>query len=125
VPSPTASASTDAPQIKRFLLEVNPAAAHIAVDGVSAQVLAGRVAIEGAVGSVHTVRVTFAGRSSDQRIAIAHDGLVPSRVNMPPVAQPPEHVNPPENSAPKTDDKATISAAPTAAPSAGLSSIFE
>jgi eukaryotic-like serine/threonine-protein kinase len=124
-PSPIASARTDAPLSKRFLLEVNPAAAHIAVDGVSAQVLAGRVAIEGAVGSVHTVRVTFAGRNSEQRIAITHDGLVPSRVNMPPVAQPPEHVNPPENSAPKTDDKATISAAPTAAPSAGLSSIFE
>jgi hypothetical protein len=82
-PPALAVASVVPPSLKRFSLEVRPVTARVALDGAVVEARAGRVLLEGVVGSVHTARVTVGGRSHEQRVAITEDGLIPARVALP------------------------------------------
>lgn len=68
------------PSVKIFSLDVRPKNAQVTVDGVPAAVRDGRVSVEGAVGSVHSVQLTVAGRKTSSPVAITKEGLVPSQV---------------------------------------------
>jgi len=80
------------PELRRFLLELDPPDAVVNVDGVTLQSSGGRVPIEGPVGSVHEVRVTLGARRADRRVAVTDDGLLPPRLTLPRAAAPPAPV---------------------------------
>ena len=79
-PQPSA---TEFPAIKTFGLEVAPAGVAVTVDGKARPSTNGRVTLSGEVGSVLTVKLSHAGQSMEQRVAITTEGLVPSKVAIP------------------------------------------
>jgi serine/threonine protein kinase len=81
--APLPAALVPAAPLSRFSLQVSPPVAHVSLGGVAVESHAGRVLIEGPVGSVHTVRVSFGGRSLEQRVVITEDGLVPPAIIVP------------------------------------------
>lgn len=72
--------ATELPAIKTFGLEVAPSAVAVTVDGKAKPSTNGHVTLSGEVGSVLTVKLSYAGQSIEQRVAITTQGLVPSRV---------------------------------------------
>ncbi|HYP91474.1 MAG TPA: serine/threonine-protein kinase, partial [Polyangiaceae bacterium] len=75
-----------APEPPRFVLEVGPGGAQVEVDGVPLENDGGHVTIEGAVGSVHAVRVTNGALSREQQVVLTLEGAVPARVWAAPLA---------------------------------------
>ncbi|HWZ92271.1 MAG TPA: serine/threonine-protein kinase [Polyangiaceae bacterium] len=87
-PSATAVAKHDdspPPDIKHLSLDVGPTGVTTMIDGVSTDVTAGKVAVNGAIGSVHLVHLALGDRSVDQAVVVSSSGLLPSRVELPPI----------------------------------------
>jgi hypothetical protein len=74
------------PDIKHLTLDVGPAGVTAMIDGVSADVTAGKVAVNGAIGSIHAVHLALSDRTFDQTVVVSSAGLLPSKVELPPAA---------------------------------------
>jgi len=130
---PASSRNADtapSPAPPSFVLEVGPSGAQVSVDGVATKSEGGRVTLDGAVGSVHTVRVTLGAISREQQVALTLEGAVPARLwaEAAPSSGRPGHAALGSSAAPPVlPSKLTPTsppASPTAAPS-GLSTVFE
>ncbi len=113
------------PQTRSFTIEAGPPDARISVDDQPVQARDGTVSIEGALGSIHEVRITRGGKTFTQQVVLTVQGPVPARV-WAPVASPPVKSL---GSAAKPSHSAQAPSSPpptaaTAAPS-GLSTVFE
>jgi serine/threonine-protein kinase len=64
-----------------------PADAKVDVDGSAVAVRAGKVEIEGALGSVHRVRVSAGGRETTTEVILADSGPSPARVALAPAGR--------------------------------------
>ncbi|MEO8800135.1 MAG: serine/threonine-protein kinase [Polyangiaceae bacterium] len=89
-------------------LTVSPAGATAEVDGKLVNASAGDVEIDGAVGSVHHVKLSSGGREISADVVIAESGVVPSHLEVPALAAASTHTS--HSSSTKT---------PPATPSAG------
>lgn len=76
------------PAVQHFALEVGPPGARVAVDGAFVATKNGQILISGLAGTALTVRVELGSRSTEQRVAITNDGLVPSRLVLASVVAP-------------------------------------
>jgi eukaryotic-like serine/threonine-protein kinase len=128
-PSPTLASMgpTAEPQPQPFSIEVGPPGAEISVDRAPARVDGGKVRLQGAVGSIHELRLTYGGKTTEQQVVLTLQGPVPARVWAPIVGQPKPARSGAEPVAKATATVATPAlapATPAAAPS-GLSTVFE
>jgi serine/threonine-protein kinase len=89
-PTPSAEA-----MVRHVLLQVQPPADSIDVDGVSTVVDYGSVDLSGELGSVHKVRLRGSGREATVEVIITEDGARPRTVGLPAASLPP----PPRRSA--------------------------
>lgn len=106
----------------RYWLEVGPAGARVSVDQAATEPQSGRVAIEGAVGSRHRVRVTHGGLTREEEVVLTRQGLVPSKIVVAPAAASAKS----GRAAPPEPPKAAAATPATAAPApSGLSTVFE
>lgn len=80
---------------QRLPLRITPRGAAVLVDGRVARVEGGNVIIEGAIGSVHKVRVSHGKQSREERVFITVQGLEPNRLSLPSLA--PGAPSPPED----------------------------
>jgi serine/threonine-protein kinase len=80
VAPPSPSVAAPPPASKTFVLEVSPANVAVTVDGAPASVVDGRVSLSGTVGTVRALKLTHAGRTTEQRVAITSEGLVPAKL---------------------------------------------
>jgi hypothetical protein len=93
-PAPSISATlvtavvSATPPVQHFALEVGPPGARVVVDGALVSAKKGQVPISGPAGTALTVRVELGSRSTEQRVAITNDGLVPSRLVLAPIVTP-------------------------------------
>jgi eukaryotic-like serine/threonine-protein kinase len=78
-PPPEASA---APATRSVVVHVEPASARVRVGDVEASVTDGKVVLEGALGSVHTLTLEDSGRQTSARVVISEGGAVPSTVTL-------------------------------------------
>jgi serine/threonine-protein kinase len=67
-------------------VNIEPANAQITVDGQAVALQGGAITIEGALGSVHVVRVTAGNRSETTNVIIAEQGASPDLVTVAPLA---------------------------------------
>lgn len=129
-PSPSGVAMADVapvtPALKQFMLDVAPAGAFALLDGEPVPNQGGRILVQGPVGSVHNVRLTRAGRSVEQRIAITVEGLVPPKMAILQPSQRPVEQSPPAASAPvQPQTSPPVVPTPVAPPGTRLSEKFE
>lgn len=119
-----ASAQQPAPEPRpqRFSIEVGPSGAEVSVDQTPVAAIGGKVQLEGALGSIHDVRVRHAGKTFEQQVVLTLQGPVPGRVWAPAGSAPGRLVSPPKPAV--TTPPPAASPPPTAAPS-GLSTVFE
>jgi hypothetical protein len=67
---------------KHFELPVLPEGAEASIDGKSASITAGKLAIEGPVGATRNVRLSFKDQQEDFVVAIAETGVVPPKLEL-------------------------------------------
>jgi predicted Ser/Thr protein kinase len=68
---------------KLVVLAVSPAGVGVEVDGRDAHVERGVVEVEGALGSVHRVRLALSGREQVADVAITPTGAIPAKLELP------------------------------------------
>jgi serine/threonine protein kinase len=83
---PAPSASAPATRVVQVTIGA-PADAKVDVDGSAVAVRAGKVEIEGALGSVHRVRVSAGGRETTTEVILADSGPSPARVALAPAGR--------------------------------------
>jgi serine/threonine-protein kinase len=90
-PAPPEAATAGAPALasaepgaatKHFELPVFPNGAEASIDGKSATITAGKLAIDGPVGATRNVRLSFKDQQEDFVVAIAETGVVPPRLEL-------------------------------------------
>jgi serine/threonine-protein kinase len=86
-PAPSASAASAPPTRVVQVTIAAPADAKVDVDGSAVAVRAGKVEIEGALGSVHRVRVSAGGRETTTEVILADSGPSPARVALAPAGR--------------------------------------
>ena len=82
VRAPRPPTATDAPKTSRFTLEILPTDAQVAIDGVPVPVVDGKAYLEGTLGATRVVRVSRAGNSVEQQVALTAGGPLPSRIEL-------------------------------------------
>jgi serine/threonine protein kinase len=125
----TAQASSSAqppapPQLQQFSIAVGPPGVEVQVDGASARAEAGKVTIEGAIGSIHGVRVAHGGKSLVQHVVLTLEGPVPPGVFAPVGSG---HAKASPAVAARSAGSVTSASPPAPPPSVpnGLSTVFE
>jgi hypothetical protein len=93
-------------------LEIIPANATVVVDGQPVKPEAGRVAIKGALGSTHTVRVSAGGLQASHEVAVTKGGALPPKIEITPAAPKPGPFAQPGQPAAKPAPARTSSPAP-------------
>jgi serine/threonine-protein kinase len=83
---PAPSASAPPTRVVQVTIAA-PADAKVDVDGSAVAVRAGKVEIEGALGSVHRVRVSAGGRETTTEVILADSGPSPARVALAPAGR--------------------------------------
>jgi serine/threonine-protein kinase len=110
----------------RFWIDVGPPGAEVSVDRKPARADGGKLLLEGPIGSIHDLRITHAGRATEQQVVLTLQGPVPARVWAPSPSPPPttKLVSSPK---PASTAAAPAGSAPPVPPSApsGLSTVFE
>lgn len=127
LPSATfVSAQPPAPELRLqpYSIDVGPPGAEISVDHEPASATEGKVRLEGAIGSIHEVRVSHAGRTVEQRVVLTLQGPVPARVWAPAPAGPSRSAGAARPASSTPPQTAPAAPPPTAVPS-GLSTVFE
>ena len=79
---PTATASAPADKPRSVTVVILPPTATVEVEGVPAKLTEGLLEIEGAVGSVHKVRVVSGGVEKTVRVVVAESGAVPAKIEL-------------------------------------------
>jgi serine/threonine-protein kinase len=87
--APLVEVKNPGPGFVTFDLAVRPVEVKASVDGQAAEVVEGKLAIRGEVGSTHVVRITLGERSHEQVVAVAASGLVPSALDLDALSPPP------------------------------------
>jgi serine/threonine-protein kinase len=127
LPSATfASAQPSSPELRlqTYSIEVGPPGAEISVDHAPASAAGGKLRLEGAIGSIHEVSITHAGKTFEQQVVLTLQGPVPSRVWAPSAAAPSRSTGAPKPAGSTSPPPPAAAPPPTAAPS-GLSTVFE
>jgi eukaryotic-like serine/threonine-protein kinase len=106
------------PTLPSATLAISPSEASVQIDGEPAVVTSGSVALRGAVGSVHSVRVTLGDRAVDATVAITELGPIPARVELDAPAALSASATPPIAHAPAGTPPRFKPIAPVAPPSA-------
>jgi serine/threonine-protein kinase len=90
--APTEAAAPAQPteSLKVVSVEIVPGDASVFVDDKPAKIEGGRVAIKGALGSMHTVRVTAGGPEKSFEIAVTEGGARPAKIEMAPPGSKPD-----------------------------------
>ncbi len=105
-PPPASAAPTVAPVAeppRRVMLVVMPAGVSVEVDGAAAKVQDGTVEIEGALGSVHRVRLTRGKAEVAADVSVTESGAAPPKLELGAGAQGPGKLPPgPASASPKT-----------------------
>ncbi|NUQ73832.1 MAG: serine/threonine protein kinase [Polyangiaceae bacterium] len=76
----------DDPKQRVVSIEIIPANATVVVDGQPVTPEAGRVAIKGALGSTHSVRVSAGGHEMSHQVAVTENGAFPPKIEIVPAA---------------------------------------
>jgi serine/threonine-protein kinase len=78
-----ASASPPAPTVASVRVQIAPIDATVEIDGAPADARGGSVALGGALGSVHHVRVRDGAREAVADVVITQQGAIPARITVP------------------------------------------
>lgn len=126
-PTSVAASSGSTPLRRQFMLTVFPPSARVQVDGLALPPNAGKVSVEGFVGTTHEVRLTVRGRSITKLVRITEDGPVPEKIAFVPVSatQPPLAPEPLASVGAATSSLRAASPSPAPRTRLEISEVFE
>ena len=118
-----ASSAVPPEKNSQYWLEVEPRDAQVTIDGKMAPVVDGKTRVEGITGATYLIRVSHSGNSAEKRITLTPEGLLPSRIELPPAAKPPDgeatEKDPPRKKQPEKPGDRALRPDPRGSASAG------
>jgi hypothetical protein len=81
-PLVSSRARVEVPVVKRFSVSIVPPGAEVTVDGSRAETKDGRLEVEGTIGSIRDVKLSYQGKIEQYVVAIAETGAVPAKLDL-------------------------------------------